>query len=137
MSFDELPGDCMSDIAWAIILGFTILSVKHTVADYFLQTPYQVFNKGIYGHPGGLLHSGIHVALTVPVFLVLPPPSLLFAVMILVGEYLVHYHVDWLKEQVNKSRGWNPNVPAFWRSFGVDQLAHTLTYITIVYLLAR
>lgn len=127
----------MSDIVYAIFLGFTILSVKHTIADYFLQTPYQVFNKGTYGHPGGLLHSGIHVALTVPVFLVLPPSSLLFAALILTGEFLVHYHVDWLKEQVNKKQSWQPDAPSFWRTFGVDQLAHTLTYIAIVYLLVR
>ncbi len=127
----------MPDIVYAIILGFTFLSVKHTIADFFLQTPYQYLNKGTYGHPGGLLHSGIHVALSVPVFLLLAPSSALFGAAILAGEFVVHYHTDWLKEQANKRNGWQPDGPAFWRAFGVDQLAHMLTYIAIVYLLAR
>ena len=57
---------------------------------------YQWRNKGFYGHPGGLLHAGIHLVLTLPVFLLLIPPSLAFAAAVVAGEYIVHYHIDWL-----------------------------------------
>ncbi len=127
----------MPEPASAVILGFAVLVVKHTVADFFLQTPYQFLNKGIYGHPGGLLHAGIHAALTAPVFLVLPAGSLALAALILGGEVAVHYHVDWLKEQVKKRYDLQPDGAGFWQALGLDQLAHMLTYVAIVALLVR
>jgi hypothetical protein len=127
----------MSDTAFAIILGFAFLSVKHAIADYALQTPYQVFNKGKYGHPGGLLHAGIHIVLTAPVFLLLPPSSAGLGLAILAGEFLVHYHCDWLKERVNKRYGLQTDTAGFWHAFGADQLVHSLTYVVIIYLLVR
>ena len=66
----------MPDLALVALAAVAVLLVKHAVADFYLQTPYQYLNKGIYGHPGGLLHSGIHVALTPLVYLVLVPGSL-------------------------------------------------------------
>ncbi len=54
----------MPEIAILCLAAIAILMVKHAVADFFLQTPYQYCNKGTYGHPGGFLHAGIHVALT-------------------------------------------------------------------------
>ena len=39
------------------------------------RPPYQFCNKDTYGHPGGVLHAGIHVALTPFVYLVLVPAS--------------------------------------------------------------
>lgn len=119
------------DILWA----FAILSGKHMVADFFLQTPYQYLNKGTYGHPGGILHSGIHAALTPLVYLILAPASLLLAILIPVGEFVVHYHVDWIKEQAGKKGHWSATHPWFWRALGVDQFAHNLTYIAIIAIL--
>lgn len=122
----------MSELTCPILLAFVVLSVKHTIGDYFLQTSYQYVNKGIYGHPGGLLHSGIHVALTIPVFLLLPPSSLLVAVGLLVGEFIVHYHLDWSKEQLVKKHDLTQTNPWFWHVFGLDQLGHLLTYVVII-----
>lgn len=127
----------MSEMITAVIAGFTILVVKHTIADFFLQTPYQYLNKGTYGHPGGFLHAGIHAVMTAPVFLVLAPASFLFGLIILAGEFVVHYHVDWLKEQAVKKGGWQATDAWFWHALGLDQLAHMLTYIAIIIILAR
>ncbi len=80
----------------------------------------------------GLLHAGIHVALTPLVYLVLAPASLLLALAITVGEFLVHYHVDWLKEQINRRKGWTVNDHSFWSLLGTDQFVHGLTYLAIV-----
>lgn len=125
----------MPDLAVAVIWGFAILVVKHTIADFFLQTPYQYLNKGTYGHPGGILHSGIHVLLTTPVFLVLPA-SAVFAFLLLAGEFVLHYHIDWFKEQITKRMDLSPNVAAFWHALGLDQMGHMLTYVGMVALLA-
>lgn len=127
----------MTDLASSILLAFIVLSVKHTIADYFLQTPYQFQNKGIYGHPGGLIHSAVHVSLTLPVFLILPPATMGLALAIIAGEYVIHYHVDWGKEQLIERYGLTQSDPQFWNLFGVDQLAHFLTYVAIIALLIR
>lgn len=127
----------MTDLASSILLAFIVLSVKHTIADYFLQTPYQFQNKGIYGHPGGLIHSAVHVSLTLPVFLILPPATIGLALAIIAGEYVIHYHVDWGKEQLIERYGLTQSDPQFWNLFGVDQLAHFLTYVAIIALLIR
>ena len=96
----------MDDMARLVLWAMAYLLVKHAVADFYLQTPYQYCNKGIYGHPGGFLHAGIHIALTLPVYLILPPASFIVGALILAGEFVVHYHVDWAKEQVMKRSGW-------------------------------
>lgn len=118
-----------------IIAAFAFLQVKHFLCDYPLQTSYQLQNKGRYGHPGGILHSGIHVVGTLPVFLLLPV-SLTLAAAVLVGEFLVHYHLDWGKAQVMKATGWRSEDSGFWWAIGFDQFAHHLTYIAIVWVLA-
>ncbi len=125
----------MSDLTWAILLGFVVLSVKHTVGDFFLQTSYQYLNKGIYGHRGGLIHSALHALLTIPVFLVLPPSSALLAIAIIAGEFVVHYHLDWSKEQLIKRYGLTHEDPWFWHLFGLDQLGHMVTYVAIIAIL--
>jgi ABC-type phosphate transport system permease subunit len=122
----------MSDSALLILAAVAILMAKHAVADFYLQTTYQYMNKGTYGHPGGLIHAGIHVALTPLVYLVLAPVSILLALGIAVGEFLVHYHTDWLKEQINRRKGWTVNDHSFWSLLGTDQLVHGLTYLAIV-----
>lgn len=122
----------MPEAAYLVVAAVGVLMVKHTAADFFLQRPYQYCNKGIYGHPGGLLHAGIHVALTPLVYLVIAPASLLLVATIATGEFIVHYHVDWAKEQLTKANGLTPQTSAFWHALGVDQLLHGLTYLAIV-----
>jgi hypothetical protein len=122
----------MPQLAVSLLVAVAILMLKHTVADFYLQTPYQYINKGIYGHPGGLLHSGIHVALTPLVYIVLAPGSLLLVVAIALGEFAVHYHVDWLKEQLTHRHEWTARDRGFWYALGTDQLVHGLTYLAII-----
>lgn len=125
----------MPQFAFFILVAVAILMLKHAVADFYLQTQYQYMNKGIYGHPGGLLHSVIHIALTPLVYLVLAPSSLLLAAMVALGEFAVHYHVDWLKEQLTHRYEWTANDRGFWYALGTDQLVHGLTYLAIVAIL--
>jgi len=115
-----------------VLAAVAVLMLKHTAADFFLQTPFQYCNKGIYGHPGGFLHAGVHVALTPLVYLVIAPASMLLAASIALGEFVVHYHIDWAKEQITRRAGYTPQTPRFWHALGVDQLLHGLTYLVIV-----
>jgi hypothetical protein len=125
----------MPELAILILAAVAVLLFKHTTADFYLQTSYQYLNKGIYGHPGGLIHSAIHVALTPLVYLVLAPASLFVALGLAVGEFIVHYHVDWLKEQLVHRNGWTVQDRPFWFTLGTDQFVHGLTYLAIVAIL--
>lgn len=125
----------MPEAAIIILVAVGILMLKHTAADFFLQTAYQYRNKGIYGHPGGLLHAGIHVALTPLVYLVIAPASILLAGTIALGEFMIHYHIDWAKEQITHRNAFTPQTAGFWHTLGVDQFLHGLTYLAIVALL--
>ncbi len=125
----------MPQLTILALAAVAVLMLKHTIADFYLQTPYQYLNKGTYGHPGGFLHAGIHVALTPLVYLVLVPSSILLAGAIALGEFAVHYHLDWLKEQVTHRNGWTTQDRGFWFALGTDQLAHGLTYLALVAIL--
>lgn len=114
----------------------TALAVKHFIVDFPLQAfPYQYKNKGTYLHPGGILHSGLHMIATfgILVWFIRDVPT---ALMLSAIEFLAHYHIDWAKMNVNAKMGWTPdNSEKFWALLGFDQLLHTLTYLWIVWML--
>lgn len=120
----------MTESIFLMAAILAVLQIKHGLCDYALQNSYQLLNKGIYLHPGGLLHAGLHALLTTPAFLIVPP-TLALGMGIVVVEFLVHYHVDWAKEQLVRRTGWTPVRPSFWWAVGFDQLLHQLTYIAI------
>jgi uncharacterized protein DUF3307 len=122
----------MPELVLLALAAVAVLMFKHAVADFYLQTSYQYLNKGKYGHPGGIIHAGIHTALTPLVYLVLVPGSLLIAAALALGEFVLHYHIDWLKEQVTHRNGWTTSDRGFWFALGTDQLVHGLTYLGIV-----
>ncbi|HZP20125.1 MAG TPA: DUF3307 domain-containing protein [Bauldia sp.] len=124
----------MNDPVLAVLTAFVVLQVKHFLCDYPLQTGYQLRNKSTYGHPGGLLHSGIHAVGTLPVFLVITPP-LAWGVAIFVGEFLLHYHIDWAKGNIIRKIGSTASDRSFWWAIGFDQLLHHLTYVAIAAIL--
>lgn len=118
-----------------VLAALLILQIKHFIADFLLQSPYQFLNKGKYGHPGGFLHAGIHALGTIPAFFVLTP-SLRLGAAIVVCEFVVHYHIDWLKESTVKRQQWAFPQAEFWWTFGADQALHQLTYLVIAGVLA-
>ncbi len=116
--------------------SFVLFEVKHFVYDFVLQTAYQYRNKGIYGHPAGFVHAGLHAAGSLPAVLIVTESMWLIAA-ILAAEFAVHYHVDWLKEQINKRHALGFNDVRYWWVFGADQLIHQMTYVVILAVLAR
>ncbi len=116
-----------------VLIAMAYLLIKHCVADFLLQTENQWRTKGNYGAVGGITHSATHVLLTAPVFLMLPPIRLGTVALLLVGEFVVHYHLDWAKEQALRRNGWTAQDTPFWWALGLDQLGHGLTYIALLW----
>jgi hypothetical protein len=116
------------------LAAITYLLVKHAVADFILQTDLIFRQKGNYGAPGGLLHAFIHILLTAPVFWLFPGGGLGLAVGLLAAEFLVHYHIDWTKEQIVRHESWTTKDSMFWWALGIDQLLHGLTYVAILWI---
>jgi hypothetical protein len=113
-----------------LLLVLLVLQVKHFLFDYPLQSHFQLRNKVIYGHVGGLLHSALHILGTSVVFLI-ARPSLAVGAAILIGEFLVHYHLDWAKGQLNKRNRLTVTDALYWWGIGIDQMLHHMTYLAI------
>jgi hypothetical protein len=118
----------MDDIQIMALLMF-LLGAKHFVADFIWQTDKMVMEKGTYGASGGLAHSAIHGGLT---WLCLAWLNPIVAIFPAVFDFLVHYHVDWAKMNINKKYGYTPQDRQFWFWLGVDQFAHYVTYVLII-----
>lgn len=114
------------------LILFLVLQVKHYCADFVIQTYAQTVRKGIYRDPVGISHSVDHVigslvALLIASFVI--TLSLPCIVALSIAEGIVHYHIDWAKVHF----GIKDNTkPLFWNQFGMDQLAHQLTYLGMV-----
>jgi hypothetical protein len=121
----------VTDPTAAVLVALLYLQVKHFICDYPLQTHYQLANKGTYGHPGGFIHAGIHAVFTIPVFLIMTP-TFLVGLAIIVAEFILHYHIDWTKQQVMARAGWVEADREFWWGIGADQFVHHVTYLGIV-----
>jgi hypothetical protein len=125
--------DIETRLALLTLLAF---ETKHLLCDFVLQNKYQVSNKGFYGHPGGLLHAGIHCLFTIPVLLILTH-SLAIITAVIIVEFLVHYHTDWIKARTERLLNWTANENIYWIAFGTDQFVHQVTYIAIVAIVLR
>jgi hypothetical protein len=109
---------------------FLMFSVKHFVIDFICQTQYQWSNKGKYGHPGGILHAGLHGVGTAACLLAFAWEDILFLALL---DALFHYHIDWAKMNLNARMGWTATTSEyFWWLLGLDQLLHMMTYIAII-----
>lgn len=106
---------------------------KHFICDFPLQRRYQYSNKGKYGHPGGLLHAAIHAAGTVLVFVFFAPLAIALKLALL--DAVIHYHIDWGKNRCNKCFNFSASSgDGFWITLGLDQFAHQMTYVLLVWL---
>lgn len=111
-----------------------LFQIKHLLADFVLQSGWMVRNKGIYGHPGGIAHSAMHAVMTVPV-LIWTPLGMGAVLGIAACEFVLHYHTDWFKDQVLKRAGYGPTEKGYWVLMGLDQFAHQLTYVGILWVI--
>ena len=110
-----------------ILLLLVAFNVKHFLADFVWQFEYMILEKGIYGAPGGIHHSGMHAFFTFGILVWINLPMALVGSVI---DFIIHYHTDWAKQQTNK--GCTPNDAKFWMLMGFDQMVHHLTYLALI-----
>ena len=110
-----------------------LLFIKHWYIDFINQTMEEVHGKGIYGNWAGLGHSIKHGRATFAIFwfigIAWPSAIILGAI-----DFATHYHIDWAKININKRWNYTVEQPQFWAWLGADQLAHSLTYLMLVWL---
>ena len=118
-----------------ILLLILLLLTKHTIADYVLQgiRKYEYSSKGRYGSWHGVEHALTHAIGTGICFAIVglnPFGILTYSIL----DGILHYHIDWLKVNINRVYGWTSKQMAYWVLFGADQYLHMLTYLLLVYL---
>ncbi|MDE2446173.1 MAG: DUF3307 domain-containing protein [Alphaproteobacteria bacterium] len=110
--------------------------MKHFVCDGPLQTKTMVDQKSIYGAWQGILHSGLHGIGTGVVFIGAGQSiSWVFGMALL--DFVIHYHVDFSKENIVKYFRWGTSDAKFWWALSADQMIHQLTYLLLAALVLR
>ena len=116
-----------------IFILLFLLFVKHWYIDFVNQSTEEIARKGIYGDRVGMDHSIKHgIATMFCVVIVTGFPYIAFAGILGFLDFILHYHIDWFKMKYgNKDIG----NKAFCNHFGLDQLAHSATYLLITRLI--
>lgn len=115
-----------------VLLLIVLLQIKHMFADFFLQTPKMLSGRGEYWHMGRAQHAGVHVLGSIIAFVIIGAP-VLFTVLIVAIEWVIHFNIDFFKGRYNDEKELNPSQALFWFAFGVDQALHQLTYVAMVW----
>lgn len=118
-----------------LIVLFLVASfqLKHFVCDGLLQTKAMVDAKSIYGKRMGIIHAAIH-GLGTAVVLILWRPVGGVVLGLAVLDFVLHYHVDFAKENIVKKAGWTIAEAKYWWAQSADQTIHQLTYVGLTYL---
>ena len=110
-----------------IIIFLVLLQIKHWYIDFLNQTDNEIKGKGLYGEWQGIGHSLKHGAASGLVTVIaFGMPYAPMGLAIAVADFLIHYHIDWIKSNFGNKDIANK---AFWAHLGLDQMAHQLTYI--------
>ena len=117
------------------LLLLLLFQIKHWYADFKIQTYMQTVKKGVWLHPVGISHSMEHMIGSLVIMLVFSffvPLNLPVVVWLSLLEGILHYIIDFVKVKY----GCKDNTkPLFWNQFGLDQLAHQITYLGMVCIL--
>lgn len=114
------------------LIAFTLFILKHTIADYFTQYSWMIKDKATYGAVGGLVHAGWHGILTSIIVWNITTFSLIPVILFGLLDSIIHYHVDYVKSNVWKSKNYTPDNQMYWVTHGTDQMLHLFTYVFII-----
>lgn len=117
--------------AYGVLILVAGLQIKHMVFDGPAQTRWMLAEKGIYGALGGLVHSANHLIGSLVVLLLLGMP-MAWSFIIAAGDGVAHYHIDYFKERLVKTKKLTPSDQVFWWTLAIDQSLHHMTYIAMV-----
>jgi len=118
-----------------ITIAFLLLAIKHFIADLYLQALYiKPSQKWNYLDPKAHRHAGHHATLTALVFLLCWGWWWL-AVVMLVVDYVTHWHIDWGKTRIARRLGWTEltNPRGYWVLQTTDQITHFVIYYVMVW----
>jgi len=124
-----------------IFLLLVIFQLKHFLADYPLQTPYMLGKMKATGWKLPLAaHAAVHALITFTiafVFLDLSylPDVILFASLLAMLDFTIHFLVDRVKASPSLAGKFKPEQSYFWWALGADQMAHHLTHYFIIAIL--
>ncbi len=114
-----------------ILFLLLLLQIKHWYADFKIQTYMQTVKKGVWLDPIGISHTLDHVwtsLVVLTIFSLFFEISAATIVTVAFVEGIYHYMVDYTKVKY----GCKDNTkPMFWNQFGLDQLAHQVSYLVI------
>ena len=121
---------------------FFLLIIKHFICDFGLQGRFtQPQDKHLLSSHRGHLHALDHAVGTALVFLfasswALAQGQKIFTTIIVfaVLDYILHFTVDWLKNNFVKANDMKQSERQFWILTSIDQCTHTCCYFLIVIL---
>jgi hypothetical protein len=111
----------------ALIGWMVLLTVKHVIADFVLQTSWMAIGKD--QKTGWFLpllaHCAVHLAVALVLILIVAPKFWFLALI----DFAIHITIDRCKGLVSSRLGVNQenHHPWFWTLIGVDQALHHLT----------
>ena len=125
-----------------ILAVFFLLIVKHFVCDFALQGRFpQTHDKHLLTSRKGHLHATDHAMGTALVFLfasswALAQGQTIFTTIVVfaVLDYVLHFTIDWLKNNFVRENGWKQSGRPFWILTSIDQCMHTVCYLLYVIL---
>ena len=102
-----------------------LLTVKHVIADFVLQTAWMAHGKDQkHGWALPLLvHCLVHLAVAMALILIIAPKFWFVAVI----DFAIHITIDRAKGLCSSTFCITPEHPWFWTLIGVDQALHHLT----------
>jgi Protein of unknown function (DUF3307) len=115
---------------YAVLVLILLLQIKHFICDGPLQTKAMVDGKSIYGNRLGLLHAGLH-GLGSLVALAWFGLGWKLVLALAAADMVIHYHIDFTKENIVRSHGWTTITREFWWALAIDQFLHHLTYLAL------
>ena len=121
----------------AVLLYLTLLLIKHSIADLMLQGRIpggDTAKLPIFSYKN-FIHSCDHAGLGFVVTLLFA--GLELAALLALAEFVCHYVIDHAKSRIRFGMGWSTADRAFWHLQGLDQIAHTLWYAAMAYLVVN
>jgi hypothetical protein len=118
-----------------ILFLLLLFQIKHWYADFKIQTYMQTIKKGVWLDPIGMSHTWDHIkatAVVLMIFCLFHPISIWALISVAIIEGVYHYIIDYTKVKY----GCKDNTkPLFWNQFGLDQMAHQVSYLAIAWYL--
>jgi len=115
------------------IILLVLLQIKHWYADFKIQTYMQTVKKGVWLDPIGMTHTRDHMLASLVVLLLFSfiyPVAPLTILLVVVLEGIYHYLVDYTKVKYGSK---DNTTPLYWNQFGLDQMAHQLSYLIMTW----